>query len=154
MIVKYKKYILSAVAASALLGCSREAVDSGKHGYLTAGIEQDMSVNVIKTKADVSADDPFTLNIYKGSELLNTISDHRTLLTEPLQLNCAKYKVTAQNRETVEAVFDSPRYYGEADETVHPDRWSMQMLPARFPMCWWSLLLQRLISTPISRTGS
>lgn len=122
MIVKYKKYILSAVAASALIGCSREAVDSGKHGYLTAGIEQDMSVNVIKTKADVSADDPFTLNIYKGSELLNTISDHRTLLTEPLQLNCAKYRVTAQNRETVEAVFDSPRYYGEADVTVLPDQ--------------------------------
>lgn len=103
--------------------CSREtAVPDGGHGYLTAAVEQDDSFTLITTKADVTAETPFALKIYKGSELVKEITDHRTLQTEPLQLNCATYKVTAENRAQVDAVFDDPRYYGESDVKVLADQ--------------------------------
>lgn len=103
--------------------CSREtAVPDGGHGYLTAAVEQDDSFTLITTKADVTAETPFALKIYKGSELVKEITDHRTLQTEPLQLNCATYKVTAENRAQVDAVFDDPRYYGESDVKVLADK--------------------------------
>ena len=105
------------------VSCSREtAVPDGGHGYLTAAVEQDDSFTLITTKADVTAETPFTLKIYKGSEMVKEISDHRTLQTEPLQLNCATYKVTAENRAQVDAVFDDPRYYGESDVKVLADQ--------------------------------
>lgn len=103
--------------------CSREtAVPDGGHGYLTAAVEQDDSFTLITTKADVTAETPFALKIYKGSEMVKEISDHRTLQTEPLQLNCATYMVTAENRAQVDAVFDDPRYYGESDVKVLADQ--------------------------------
>ena len=103
--------------------CSREtAVPDGGHGYLTAAVEQDDSFTLITTKADVTAETPFALKIYKGSEMVKEISDHRTLQAEPLQLNCATYKVTAENRAQVDAVFDDPRYYGESDVKVLADQ--------------------------------
>ena len=103
--------------------CSREtAVPDGGHGYLTAAVEQDDSFTLITTKADVTAAPPFALKIYKGSEMVKEISDHRTLQAEPLQLNCATYKVTAENRAQVDAVFDDPRYYGESDVKVLADQ--------------------------------
>ncbi len=98
--------------------CSRENVGSAGQGYLTAAVEQDDSYVLISTKADVTAETPFALKIYKGSELVKEIADHRTLAADPLQLNCATYKVTAENRESVAATFDTPRYYGEADVKV------------------------------------
>ena len=103
--------------------CSREtAVPDGGHGYLTAAVEQDDSFTLITTKADVTAETPFALKIYKGSAMVKEISDHRTLQAEPLQLNCATYKVTAENRAQVDAVFDDPRYYGESDVKVLADQ--------------------------------
>ena len=106
-----------------LASCSREtAVPDGGHGYLTAAVEQDDSFTLITTKADVTAETPFALKIYKGSEMVKEISDHRTLQAEPLQLNCATYKVTAENRAQVDAVFDDPRYYGESDVKVLADQ--------------------------------
>ena len=106
-----------------LASCSREtAVPDGGHGYLTAAVEQDDSFTLITTKADVTAETPFALKIYKGSEMVKEISDYRTLQAEPLQLNCATYKVTAENRAQVDAVFDDPRYYGESDVKVLADQ--------------------------------
>ena len=106
-----------------LASCSREtAVPDGGHGYLTAAVEQDDSFTLITTTADVTAETPFALKIYKGSEMVKEISDHRTLQAEPLQLNCATYKVTAENRAQVDAVFDDPRYYGESDVKVLADQ--------------------------------
>lgn len=103
--------------------CSREtAVPDSGHGYMTAAVEQDDSFTLITTKADVTAETPFALKIYKGSEMVKEISDHRTLQTEPLQLNCATYKVTAENRAQVDAVFDDPRYYGESNVKVLADQ--------------------------------
>lgn len=104
------------------VSCGREEVGSDGRGYLTAAVEQDDSFTLISTKAGADADTPFSLKIYKGGVLVSEIADHRTLLTEPLQLNCATYKVTAENRASEDAVFDSPRYYGEADVKVPADQ--------------------------------
>ncbi len=114
-------YILTGAAMIAI-SCERENFGSGEKGYLTAAIEQDNTVNIISTKSDeTTSDTPFSLNIYKGDELLQSISDHRTLADEPLVLNCATYKVTAQNRDTVAATFDGPRYYGETQIKILAD---------------------------------
>ncbi len=114
-------YILTGVAMMAV-SCERENSDYGQKGYLTAAIEQDNSVTVIATKSDdTTADTPFTLKIYKGETLLQTIDDHRTLAENPLELNCATYRITAQNRDAIAATFDGPRYSGEAEQKILSD---------------------------------
>lgn len=116
MNIKIYKYILltGAIAVSA---CSRDSLNDNAKGYITAFVEQDNAVSLV-TKADVTENDPFTIKIYKGNELVQTITDHRTLIDSPLLLNCATYKVTAENRAVAEATFESPRYYGEETAKV------------------------------------
>lgn len=111
------KYMFAAVAVTAV-SCSREPYGTGDgHGYMTAAVEQDASVTLV-TRADVTENDAFILNVYKGSSLVRTINDHRTLLTSPLELNCGTYSVTAENRAEADATFNSPRYYGETQVKV------------------------------------
>lgn len=115
-------YSLSALAL-VLFSCSRESSVSDGKGYLTAAVEQDDNVELVSVKS-VTENDPFSLKIYRGSELVTTVDDHRTLISDPLQLNCATYKVCAYNKEVEAATFDTPRYYGEdnikilADQTI------------------------------------
>lgn len=105
----------------ALGACSRAEVWSGDSGYLTAEIEQDSSVDIVKTKALSDADEAFRLKIYKGNELVQEVQDHRTLLENPLTLKTYKYTVSADNRDEVAAVFDSPRYAGAASVQIVKD---------------------------------
>ena len=108
------KSLTYVITASLLVlgSCSRTEVWNGDTGYLTADVEQDLSVDVVKTKADSEEEMPFRLKIYKGNELVTEVADHRTLVDNPLTLKTYKYKVTADNRDEVPAVFDSPRYAG------------------------------------------
>ena len=113
MTMNYKSLILTlSASALALASCNREEVWSGDTGYLTAEISQDFSVDVVKTKGLAETDEPFRLKIYRGNELVNEVADHRTLVENPLTLKTYTYKVVADNRDEVPAVFDSPRYAG------------------------------------------
>lgn len=113
MTMNYKSLILTlSASALALASCNREEVWSGDTGYLTAEISQDFSVDVVKTKGLAETDEPFRLKIYRGNELVNEVADHRTLVENPLILKTYTYKVVADNRDEVPAVFDSPRYAG------------------------------------------
>lgn len=113
MTMNYKSLILTlSASALALASCNREEAWSGDIGYLTAEISQDFSVDVVKTKGLAETDEPFRLKIYRGNELVNEVADHRTLVENPLTLKTYTYKVVADNRDEVPAVFDSPRYAG------------------------------------------
>lgn len=111
--MNYKSFIYALAASSAVLwSCSRTELWDGGTGYMTADIEQDFSVETVKTKAESGDDMAFRLKIYKGNELVSEVADHRTLAANPLTLKTYKYRITADNRDEVAAVFDSPRYAG------------------------------------------
>ena len=122
----YKHILFLLAGILSMAACTREP-QTGPSGYLTAGIERDGTVSVVATRAEVTADSPFKLDIKKGSALVTSVDDHRTLMSNPIQLTCATYNVSAQNRDITPAVFDSPRYYGEntvkvlADQVVNVD---------------------------------
>lgn len=106
-----------------LFSCTGENADSGAQGYLTASIEQDFTVDVVKagTKADDAEDQAFKLEIYKSGSLVSEVADHRTLSDTPLTLNIGTYSITASNRDETAAIFDSPRYAGTGSVKVVKD---------------------------------
>lgn len=121
--MRLNKYIYALMSAAMMsAACNKEASQYGEHGYMTAKVSQDDDVVIVSTKAEVTADDPFKIDIYKGNTLVKTIDDHRTLMNSPLELGCDTYKVTAANRDAVPATFDSPRYYGESNVKILPQQ--------------------------------
>ena len=101
--------------------CQRESVISDGYGYLTASVTRDNSIVEVTTKAEDDSDISFRLDIYNGEQVVKTVEDHKKLMTEPLQLQTAKYTVKAYNRDEISAVFDSPRYAGETEIDIKPN---------------------------------
>lgn len=120
--MNYRSLIYTLASSALALGsCSRTEVWDGGTGYLTADIEQNFAVDIVRTRADSGEDQPFRLKVYKGGVLVTEVADHRTLLTTPLTLKTYKYTVTADNRDEVAAVFDSPRYAGSSSVQITKD---------------------------------
>lgn len=93
------------------------------YGYMTAAVTRDNSTIDVTTKADENTDSEITfkLDVCNGTELVQTIADHKTLSSNPLQLKTDKYTVKASNRDEVAAIFDSPRYAGETTIEIKPN---------------------------------
>lgn len=118
---KINKTVAIVLCAFAAAACQQVTVESGGYGYMTAAVTRDDSTVEVVTKAGDESDVSFRLDIYSGDKLETTVDDYKTLLTEPLQLKASKYTVKAYNRAEVPAVFDSPRYAGEAETDIRPN---------------------------------
>lgn len=117
------KYLTILLIGLIICSCSRENVIPDGYGYMTAAVTRDNSTIDVTTKADENTDSEITfkLDVYNGAELVQTIADHKTLSSNPLQLKTAKYTVKASNRDEVAAIFDSPRYAGESSIEIKPN---------------------------------
>ncbi len=122
--MRYRNYIgIGIFGLASLIACQRETVVPDGYGYMTAAVTRDNSTIDVTTKADDNTDSEiiFKLDVYNGTELVQTIADHKTLSSNPLQLKTAKYTVKASNRDEVAAIFDSPRYAGETAIEIKPN---------------------------------
>lgn len=117
------KYLTILLIGLIICSCSRENVIPDGYGYMTAAVTRDNSTIDVTTKADENTESEiiFNLDVYNGTELVQTIADHKTLSSNPLQLKTAKYTVKASNREELAALFDSPRYAGETTIEIKPN---------------------------------
>ena len=102
------------------VSCNREFQEGGT-GYLSVSLERDDEV-IVKAAQTPSDDMVFSLSVYKGSELVATVDDYRTLLSEPLELVSRKYRVVASSGTNGEAAIESPYYEGSADVVVPVSR--------------------------------
>lgn len=120
---KMKKNQYGLLALLALFACTREASQPQGTGCLTVRLGADLSVTPV-VKAEAGEPDPvFSLEITptEGGETIG-ISDYRTLESEPLTLPTGDYTVKAVSGPDTSLSWDAPRYEGEAQITVLPDR--------------------------------
>ncbi len=117
------KYLTILFVGVIMCSCCRENVIPDGYGYMTAAVTRDNSTIDVTTKADENTDSEITfkLDVCNGTELVQTIADHKTLSSNPLQLKTANYTVRASNRDEVAAIFDSPRYAGETTIEIKPN---------------------------------
>lgn len=118
------KYLTILFVGVIMCSCCRENVIPDGYGYMTAAVTRDNSTIDVTTKADENTDSEITFKLdvlYNGTELVQTIADHKTLSSNPLQLKTANYTVRASNRDEVAAIFDSPRYAGETAIEIKPN---------------------------------
>lgn len=117
------KYLTILFVGVIMCSCCRENVIPDGYGYMTAAVTRDNSTIDVTTKADEKTDSEITfkLDVFNGTGLVQTIADHKTLSSNPLQLKTDKYTVKASNRDEVAAIFDSPRYAGETTIEIKPN---------------------------------
>ncbi len=117
------KYLTILFVGVIMCSCCRENVIPDGYGYMTAAVTRDNSTIDVTTKADEKTDSEITfkLDVCNGTGLVQTIADHKTLSSNPLQLKTDKYTVKASNRDEVAAIFDSPRYAGETTIEIKPN---------------------------------
>ena len=124
MKIRYNN-ILTAVAAVLLLGaCSRELSVEEGYGYLSAGVSTDSGSEFIVKAAEAPAvDEVFSLTVLKkGTEdVVATVADYRSLLTEPLKVPAGNYTVVAECGTLQNAAWDAPYYRGSKDVLVKPE---------------------------------
>ena len=115
------KYCL--VALLALAACVREADLPQGSGYLSVRLAADLTVTPV-VKAEAGEPDPaFSLEIIPAGEGEKvTVADYRTLSGDPLTLPRGKYTVKAVSGPDTRMSWDEPRYEGETQVTVLPDR--------------------------------
>ncbi|MBQ9463170.1 MAG: PCMD domain-containing protein [Bacteroidales bacterium] len=118
--MKTKLYLMALLA---LVACSREADRLQGTGYLTVRLGTDLTVTpVVKSQAG-EPDPVFSLEIVpvKGGDSIH-VSDYRTLESEPLTLPVGDYSVKAVSGPDTSLSWENPRYEGEANVSVLPDR--------------------------------
>lgn len=111
------------LALLALLACTREADRLQGTGYLTVRLGTDLTVTpVVKSQAG-EPDPVFSLDILpvKGGDPIH-VNDYRTLESEPLTLPVGDYTVKAVSGPDTSLSWETPRYEGEANVSVLPDR--------------------------------
>lgn len=111
------------IALLALAACTREVdLPQGK-GYLSVRLAADLAVTPV-VKAEAGEPDPaFSLEIIPAGEGETvTVADCRTLSGEPLTLPGGKYTVKAVSGPDTRVSWEEPRYEGETQVTVRPDR--------------------------------
>ena len=121
MKTKYCLLVLLALAA-----CSREADRQEGKGYLTVRLGADLAVTpVVKSEEAGEPDPEFSLEIIPkaGGETVQ-VSDYRTLGSEPLVLPTGDYTVKAVSGPDADMSWDEPRYEGDEQVTILPDRLS------------------------------
>lgn len=120
---RYIYNILSLVSAFLVVAACNSVVlneEMQGTGYLGVSLGMDDEVS---TKAIVapSQDMAFRIEIYKGSELIQTVADHRGVTqSDPIELKVGKYKVKAVYGNN-EAGFNAPYYVGETDVVITTD---------------------------------
>ncbi len=114
------KYILMAVLAGVtLISCNEFVMLDRGEGYLSVILQKDDSVQT-KAAEDPAEDRTFSLNIYRGEDLVASAEDHTQLGT--LTLVADTYRLTASSGTLQSAAWDSPFYSGETSVKVLPDR--------------------------------
>ena len=83
------------------VSCTRSLQEDGT-GYLSVSLERDDEL-ILKAAQAPSDDMVFSLSVYRGAELVTTVDDYRTLLTQPLELLSGKYRVVASSGDDAEA---------------------------------------------------
>ncbi len=115
------KYILIVLSSClAFASCNRSTLQEDMKGYLSVSLQRDDSVQM-KAVAAASPDQLFSLDIYKGEDLVQTVADYRDLETSPLELVADRYRIVAYSGEQQAAAWDTPFYKGEADIRLRPD---------------------------------
>lgn len=113
---------MAILLASTLVSCNERIIEPAGYGYLGVSLERDDDV-ILKSLEAPSDDMVFTIEVYRGEELVATCADHRTLDESPLKLPVDTYRVVATaGNVSAEAGFDMPVYSGETEVPVLPDR--------------------------------
>ena len=89
-------------------------------GYLSVdlGVDDDVATKAI---VDPAEDMTFKIYIYKGTECVHQINDHRDVTqAAPVELTVGKYRVVAVHGSAT-AGFDSPYYMGETEVNIVAD---------------------------------
>ena len=116
---RYIRIILTAVLAIfAATSCNDVVLNEAGYGtgYLSVSLDRDDTV-LAKALVTPDQDMAFEVKVYKGQELVETVNDHRTLSSAPLELPIGKYRVTASYGDN-RVGFDNPYYIGETEVTV------------------------------------
>lgn len=120
---RYIYNILSLVSAFLVVAACNSVVlneEMQGTGYLGVILGMDDEVS---TKAIVapSQDMAFRIEIYKGSQLVQEVADHRSVTqSDPIELKVGKYKVKAIYGNN-QAGFNAPYYVGETDVVITTD---------------------------------
>ncbi len=117
------KYCL--IALVALAACTREMDRSQGKGFLSVRLGTDLSVTPV-VKAEAGEPDPaFSLEIIpvKGGETIQ-VADYRTLADAPMTLPVGDYTVKAVSGPDTRLSWEEPRYEGQTQVTIRPDRLS------------------------------
>ena len=123
---RYIYNILSLVSAFLVVAACNSVVMNEEMqgtGYLGVSLGMDDEVS---TKAIVapSQDMAFRIEIYKGSQLVQEVADHRSVTqSDPIELKVGKYKVKAIYGNN-QAGFNAPYYVGETDVVITTDNLS------------------------------
>lgn len=118
--MKNKCFLLSLLA---LMACTRETDRTQGNGYLAVRLDTNLAVTpVVKAQAD-EPNPAFSLEIVpaEGGETIQ-VADYRTLASEPLTLPVGDYSVKAFSGPDTRLGWDTPRYEGESQVTIRPDR--------------------------------
>ena len=124
---KFSFILLAAILAAS---CSQERGTEGK-GYLRVRLTPDVSVTPV-VKAQAGEPDPaFSLEITSLSSGESTVvEDYRSLEAQPLELKAGRYKVHAFSGPGEAAVWNAPRYEGDAEALVKPEQENVAQVSA------------------------
>lgn len=107
----------------ALMACTRETGRERRQGYLSVRLGTDLSVTPF-VKAEAGEPDPaFSLEVIpaEGGDPVR-VADYRALSDEPLTLPVGDYIVKAFSGPDSRLSWDVPRYEGETQVSILPDR--------------------------------
>ena len=114
---------LSLLALLALIACTREADQPQGTGFLSVRLSADLAVTpVVKAEAGEPVS-TFSLEITPvlGGDTVQ-VADYRTLAEEPLTLPVGDYIIKAVSGPDASLSWDAPRYEGQTQVTIRPDR--------------------------------
>lgn len=123
MMIKY--LIFPCMLLPAIVSCSENGLQEEGHGYLSARVYEDgsMDVKIPELKSGEGTDDlVFSLTVYDAySNQVAYVEDCSTLAENPMEIRVGTYTAVASSASSGPAAFDAPFYSGSTEFSVAAD---------------------------------
>ncbi|MBO8446113.1 MAG: DUF4493 domain-containing protein, partial [Bacteroidetes bacterium] len=123
MMIKY--LIFPCMLLPAIVSCSENGLQEEGHGYLSARVYEDgsMDVKIPELKSGDGTDDlVFSLTVYDAySNQVAYVEDCSTLAENPMEIRVGSYTAVASSASSGPAAFDAPFYSGSTEFSVAAD---------------------------------
>lgn len=123
MMIKY--LIFPCMLLPAIISCSENGLQEEGHGYLSARVYEDgsMDVKIPELKSGDGTDDlVFSLTVYDAySNQVAYVEDCSTLAENPMEIRVGTYTAVASSASSGPAAFDAPFYSGSTEFSVAAD---------------------------------